>query len=190
MVAHAVGQRAARLAGRGHHLAAGAHAEGINAPPAHVVAELVFPPGQGRVACRLVVKAFFNLGLQVLGPEPHRKGLAFQRQAALRQHGKGIPGRVAHRQHQVRAGKRPRRGFGPGQPALFHHKAGERRVEQHPAAQRLDLGPDGPDDPPQQVGAHMGLLPPRDLGRGAVLQQGFCHLAAQRVADAGGELAI
>ena len=92
VVAHAVGHHTAFLTGRGHHLPTGAHAEGIHAPLPHMLGQLVFAAGQGRVACRLVIQALFDLALQMLCAEAHAEGLALQHKAAVHEHGKGIAG--------------------------------------------------------------------------------------------------
>ncbi len=142
------------------------------------------------MAGRPVVKAFFDLGLQVFGPEPHRERLALQRQTLALQHPEGIPGAVAHRQDQPFAGDVAPGGADPGQRAAAHRQPGEGGVEPHGAAQRFDLGPDAGNDPAQQVGAHMGFLPPGNVGGGAVAKQRGGDIGAQRVAVAGGELAV
>ena len=155
-----------------------------------MLGELVLAPGQGRVARRLVVKALFDLALQVLGPEAHAEGLALQHKAAVHQHPEGIPRRVPHRKDQRLAGERPGRGQDAGQAAVFPFQTREGGVEVHLAPQRFDLFADGGDDPPQQVGAHMGLLLPGNLRRGSVLQKHLGDKAAQLIPDAGGELAV
>ena len=82
MQAHAVGDHGVFLAGGGTNRTAGAHAEGVHAPPAaDMLAELVLAHRQHRVAGCGMVEAFINLGLQVFGPEAHRERLALQRQA-------------------------------------------------------------------------------------------------------------
>ena len=190
MVAHAVGHHPVFLAGRGHHLPAGAHTEGVHAPLPHMLGQLVFAAGQSRVACRLVIQALLDLALQVLCAEPHAEGFALQHKAAVHQHGKGVPGRVAHREHQCLAGKGTAGGKNAGDASVCLFQAGEGGVEMHLAAQGFDLLADRGDDPPQQVGAHMGLLLPGDLRRGTVLQKHLGDKAAQLVADAGGQLAV
>ena len=82
MQAHAVGDHSVFLAGGGTNRTAGAHAEGVHAPPAaDMLAELVLAHRQHRVAGSGVVEALVNFGLQVFGPEAHRERLALQRQA-------------------------------------------------------------------------------------------------------------
>ena len=70
-----------------------------------MLGQLVFAAGQGRVACRLVIKALFDLGLQMLGPEAYAERLAFQHKAAVHQHPEGIPRRVPHRKDQRLTGE-------------------------------------------------------------------------------------
>ena len=137
-----------------------------------------------------MVKAFFDLTLQVLGPETDTEGLALQHKAAVHQHPEGVPRRVPYREDQRLAGKTALRGLDAGQLAVPPLKAGEGRVEVHLAPQRFDLPADGGDDAPQQVGADVGFLLPCDLRRGTVLQKHLGDEAAERVADAGGQLAV
>ena len=137
-----------------------------------------------------MVQALFDLALQMFGAEAYAEGLAFQHKAAVHQHGKGIPGRMAHRKHQRFAGKGAVRGKDASDVPVFLLQAGQCRVEVHLAAQGFDFPADGGDDAPQQVGAHMGLLLPGDLRRGTVLQKHLRDKTAPLVADAGGQLAV
>ena len=155
-----------------------------------MLGQLVFPARQRRVARRLVVEALFDRTLQMLRPEAHAERLALQHKAAVHQHFKGIPRRVADREHQRLAREAALRGLNADEPAVLPHKAGQGRVEMHLAAQRFDLFPDGGDDAPEQIGADMRLLLPGDLRRGTMLQKHFGDKAAQRIADAGGQLAV
>ena len=175
---------------RSHYLTAGAHTEGVHAPLADVLGELVFAPGQRRMPGSLVVQAFFDLALQVLSAEAHAEGLAFQHKAAVHQHAEGIPCRVPHRKHQRLAGKAAVCSSDAHKSSVFSLQPGERGVEVHLSAQRLDLLADGCDDAAQQVGAHMGLLLPCDLCRGTVLQKHLGDKITQFIPDAGGQLAI
>ena len=190
MVAHSVGHHAAILAGGSAHLTAGAHAEGVHAPLAHMLAKLIFAPRQGRVPGSTVVKALFNFCLQMFRAESHRKRFAFQRQAHGMQHGKGIPRAVAHCQDQLVAEDAARRGSNAAQRAAAGLQAGQRRVKVYFPAKVFDLSADAGNNAAQQVSAHMGLLPPGDIRRGAVLQKGVRHKAAQRIPHAGGQLAV
>ena len=124
-----------------------------------------------------MVQAFFDLALQVLGAEAHTEGLAFQHKAAVHQHAEGIPCRVPHRKHQRLAGKAAICSSDAHKLTVFAFQPGERGVEVHLAAQRLDLFADGGNDTAQQVGAHMGLLLPRDLCRSTVP---FCRREMSR----------
>ena len=155
-----------------------------------MLGKLVLAPRQGRVPGSFVIQAFFDLALQVFGAESHAEGLALQHKAAIHQHPKGVPGRVAHCKHQRFAGKGTAGGKNTGERAIFLFKAGQGRVEVHLAAQSFDLSADGGYDPPQQVGAHMGLLLPGDLLRRTVLQEHLGDKTAQLIADAGGQLAV
>ena len=60
-----------------------------------MLAELVLALWQRRVACRAVVEAFVNFGLQMLRAEADGERLAFQRHTQAVQHGEGVPGAVA-----------------------------------------------------------------------------------------------
>ena len=134
-----------------------------------MLGQLVFPARQRRVARRLVVEALFDRTLQMLRPEAHAERLALQHKAAVHQHFKGIPRRVADREHQRLAREAALRGLDADEPAVLPHKPGQSRVEMHLAAQRFDLFPDGGDNAPEQVGADMRLLLPGDLRRGTML---------------------
>ena len=67
---------------------------------------------------------------------------------------------------------------------------GKTCIEQHLSAQGLDLTADRKDHSAQQIGSHMGLLLPRDLGRCAMLQKCVRDKAAQFVPDTRGQLAV
>ena len=54
-----------------------------------------------RMAGGGMVEPAVDVRLQMLGPEAHRERLAFQRHALPVQHGKGVPGAVAHRQDHL-----------------------------------------------------------------------------------------
>ena len=97
---------------------------------------------------------------------------------------------MAHGQNQRRGGNISPGGLHAAELSVFPDQSGEAGVEAHLAAQLMDLAPDGLDHTPQQIGAHMGLLPVGDLGRCAVAQQGLGHKTAQLVVDAGGELTV
>ena len=155
-----------------------------------MLAELVFSLWQGGMPRRRVIQAFVNVGLQMLCPEPHRKRLAHQRKLQPVQHGENISGTVSHRQNEPLTGDVPRGGGDAGERAVPGVHPGEGGVKMHLTAQTLDLLPDGGDDTPQQVGAHMGLLPPGDVLRRAVAQQRPGDKGAQRVPHASGELAV
>ena len=55
-----------------------------------MLGKLVLTPRQSRMARRIVVKAFFNAALQVLGPKAHRKRLCLQSKTRAVQHFKCI----------------------------------------------------------------------------------------------------
>ena len=121
---------------------------------------------------------------------PTEKGLHSMGSSIRRSMAKVSPRAVTHRQDQPAAGDLPRRRDGGGQAAVLHPQAGERRVEMHRAAQALDLPADGGDNAPQQVGAHVGFLPPGDVRRRAVVQKRPGDKGAQRVPHPRGELAV
>ena len=155
-----------------------------------MAAELVLALGQCRMPGCAVVQAFVDIGLQMLGAETYREGLAFQRQPLPMQNSKGVAGAVTHRQNQLLTGDVPGSGGDARQAPAAHGKPGQGGVEAHLPAQGLDLGADIADNAPQQIGTHMGLLPPRNVGRGAVRQKGFGHKPAKGVPRAGGQLAV
>ena len=97
---------------------------------------------------------------------------------------------MAHGQDQLLAGDRPGRSLDAGQRAAAQLQAGQRGLKADLAAQGLDLAADAADDAAQKVGADMRFLPPGDLSRGAVAQKRLRHKGAQRVAHAGGKLAV
>ena len=188
--AHAVGHCAARFAGGRHHAAARTHTEGVNAPSAHMLGKLVLTPRQSRMARRIVVKAFFNAALQVLGPKAHRKRLCLQSKTRAVQHFKCIPGRVPRREQQRTAGQLALRRAHRRKPPVPHAQAGERRVEKHLPAQRLDLPPDRHNNIPQRIGADVRLLLVGNIPGRAMRQQRPGDKSTQRVVDACGELAV
>ena len=125
----------------------------------------------------------------MLGAEADGERLAFQRQSQAVQHGKRIPCAVADSKDQLFTGHRACCRLDAGQRTVPGVQAGQRRVEPHLAAQSLDLAADAADDAAQQGGADVGL-PPRNVGGRAVVKERPCHERAQRVTDAGRQLAV
>ena len=126
----------------------------------------------------------------MLGAETYREGLAFQRQTLPVQNGKGVAGAVPHRQNQLLAGNVSGGGGDARQAPAAHGKPGQGGVKAYLPAQGFNLGADIADNTPQQIRTHMGLLPPRNVGGGAVCQKGFGHKTAKGVPRAGGQLAV
>lgn len=82
VLAHAVDHQAALFGGGGHHHPAGAHAEGIDAPPAQRPAgQLVIRRAQGRMPGETAVLAAIDKGAGMLNAHPHGKGLLLHRHA-------------------------------------------------------------------------------------------------------------
>ena len=102
VLAHAVGDHAAGLGGRGDHGAARAHAEAVDrAPVAGVVHQLVVGRAEQRVAGLRAEARAVDQRLRVLDAEADRERLGFDEHAARVQHAEGVARAVAERQHHV-----------------------------------------------------------------------------------------
>ena len=171
---HAVGDHAARLACRGNHVAAGAHAEGEGpAPVWQVAGQLVWRRAQGGVSRVGAVLGPVHVRLQVLYAGAHGEGFALQRHPAAGQQLKDVPRGVAAGQHHVLG----------GDGLLYEHARGRVGVRQgdgpHAAARGvhvrqalpqadlpakvLDLAQQVGDNGGEHVAAHVRLGVPQDL---------------------------
>ena len=102
ILAHAVGDDAPRLGGRGHHGAARAHAEAVDrAAVRAVMHELVVGGAQPRMAGSSAVAAAVDERLRMLDAQADGERLRLDRNAALLEHLKRIAGAVADRQHDM-----------------------------------------------------------------------------------------
>ena len=82
------------------------------------------------------------------------------------------------------------RGAHSAQRAILHRNTGQRGAKAHLAAVCNDVAPHGAHHVFQDICAHMGLSLFDNVIRRAVRRQRVKHRAAQRVADAGGQLAV
>ncbi len=193
--AHAVDHHAARLARRGHHLPAGAHAEREHGPPAvQVHGQLVIRRAQRRMPRRRAVLGAVDPRLQVLDARADGEGLAGEARALPVQHLEGLPGAVAHGEdHGVRReGVRALRSlqFRAGDRAVLDFQPRQQGLEAHVAAQGDDLLPQRAHDGLQVIGAHVGLCLPEDRLRRARAAERLQHGPAARVPDAAVQLAV
>ena len=195
MVAHAVDAQSAGLAGRGDHLAAGAHAEAVAASSVRRVdSEFVIRRTQGRMLPGLAVLALADEGLRMLNAHAHGEGLLHHHHALVEQALHGVAGAVANGQED---------GVGQDLPLLalvndlhaFHTIAADDQLrhpgfEQNRAAQTLDFLAHGSDDALELVRADMGLGQVQDLLRRAVLHEGLQNRADVGRLCAGSQLAV
>ena len=94
MVAHTVDCQAPGLGRSINHVASGAHAEGIYAPPAgKILRQLIGGRRQGAVVFHSILE-FVNHSLRMLHPNAYGKRFGFHGNLVLKQHGEGIPGAV------------------------------------------------------------------------------------------------
>ena len=191
--AHAVGHQPALLRGGGHHLPAGAHAEGEGAAAAgQVTGQLVVRRRQAFP--RRAELGLRHGGLAVLDAYPDGEGLGGHGHPGVQQHPEGVPGGVAGGEHQRVTGQ----GVGPA--GALHGQPGQRpaadvqprqlMAEAHVAAQGEQLLPQAAHHLPQHVGADVGLVLVEDVRRGPRLHQGAEHGGNAGVVGAGGQLAV
>ena len=193
--AHAVDRKALRLRGSSHHLTAGTHAEGIQAPAVFQMhGELVICCAKRRMAGKFPVLRPVDLPLQMLDPHTHCKGLLHKRNAGCMQQFHGITGAVAEGEHGMAAGDFMLFAIflvlQAGQNSAFCGKARHFRTEADLPAHAFDHAAQIPDGSGQAVGADMGLGLPENFLRGTALDKGFQHKADARILDAGIELAV
>ena len=110
ILAHAVGDHPAGLAGGGYYRAARAHAKAVHRASLAravfcVVHQLVVGSPQKRMTGVAPPAGAIDHALRMLNPEPHRKRLGLHRHAALKQHGKGVARAVAQRNHHMAGGQ-------------------------------------------------------------------------------------
>jgi hypothetical protein len=168
ILAHAVGDHAARLGGGGDHGAARAHAEAVGGTAvAAVVHQLVVGGTEQRVAGKFAEARAVDQGLRMFDAHTDRKRLGLDMHAALLQHAEAVAGAVADRQYNVAGGN----GFAirqaqRAQLAVCNLDILDARTEADFAAQRLDLGAHRLDHGHQLEGADVGFADVKDLGRG------------------------
>ncbi len=170
LMAHAVDHHPARLGGGNHHLSAGAHAEGIDAPARGrvVVGQGVIGRRQVRMTGMTVLNGVDQLR-RMFDPQPHGEGLALQAHPGLRPASGRYPG------HCVR-GPAPGLSQGTSSPSSripARTRPGREsrpvsRVSKRISTPRSQQGlPEIDQHPPQAVGPHVGLGLRQDLFRGA-----------------------
>ena len=178
VLAHAVGDDAARLRRRRHHRAARAHAEAVDgAAVARVVHELVVGRAEDRVAGVRAEAGAVDQRLRMLDAEADRERLGLHVHAALVQHREGVARAVAERQHDVVGGAAPRRRRAStprtcartAPPSITHVDDALREADL--AAQRLDLGAHLLDHADEAEGADVRLADVEDLFRRAGLDE-------------------
>ena len=191
--AHAVGHQPSGFGGGGHHLAAGADAEGEGrAAVGQVAGQLVVRRGQLFPGGAELGQT--DVGLPVLDAHADGKGLLLHGDPGLEEHPEGVPGGVAGGQHQgvgLQVVGPPGGGHGEtGQPAVLLPQAGEPVLEPDVTAPGQQLGPDALHHLAEHVGADVGLVGPEDVLRRAVLHQGLQHGGDAAVVGARGQLAV
>ena len=157
----------------GHHLPAGADAEGEDRPAAGQVAgELIGGGGQAGVSGVLLVLGGVAVRLPVLDADAHGKGLGLHGDAPAVEHLKGVPGGVAGAEDQLAAGQ----GVGalPGRSTVMPRRAPSRMSRSVRLAFKPDVRTQVQQLPPQVlqgdvevVRAHMGLGVDEDVLRRA-----------------------
>ena len=84
VIAHAVGNDAARLASCGNYLSTRTHAEAVHAASARKMdGQLVFGRAERRVRCRASPLRFVDERLRMLYAHPHREGLLLHGEARI-----------------------------------------------------------------------------------------------------------
>ena len=144
ILAHAIGDHAPLLRGRGHHRAAGTHAKTIDtASVAGVMHEFVIGSAQfGNTAAET---GLVDQALRMLDAKADGEGLGLHRHAAISQDLKHVAGAMAHR-HNNMAGIDHLATFQPHAfdltipELIFNHKIGDFTLETVFAAQTLDAG--------------------------------------------------
>jgi len=105
--AHAVGHHPVFLRRGGHHLSAGADAEGEHAPAiGQMAAQLIGGGRQAGVSGVLFVLGGVAIGLPLLDADAHGEGLGLHGDAPAVEQLKGVPGGVTGAEDQLAAGQR------------------------------------------------------------------------------------
>ena len=194
--AHAVGDDSARLARRGDHLAARAHAERVRAASVfEMLAQAVIGRAERRVLREAAVLRGVDKRLRMLHARADRKRLGDHRNAERVQHFKRVPRAVADGENEALAGDFVLRagegtGFGRAKRALRDDQARQLRFKPRFAAEGDDLVADADDGFRQLVRADVGACFPEDLLRCARGDERLEHGAAAGILDAAVELAV
>ena len=192
--AHAVDHQASLFRSGSHHLAPGAHAEGIHRPSGFLVVEdqSVIRRSQFGMVGELPVLGLVNQSLFMLNPHSHRKSLGLQMDGPFQQGLIGVPGAVAAGQdHSV--------GIQPLPAIQFHRRQPPLRI--HPEIRHLGLVPDlatslfdpadqPGDHEPQFIRAHMRFLFRQNFFRSPGFHKGPEQMAHNGVVDPGGQLPV
>ena len=194
-LAHAVGDHPVLLRGGGHHLSAGADAEGERRPPVGEMAgQLVGGHRQAGVSGVLLVLGGVAVRLPVLNADAHGERLGLHGHAPAVQHLKGVPGGVAGAQNQMAAGENVR-ALRPGDSNAFQLSAPDVQVRQ--LALKADVRPQVQQLPAEVfqgdveiVCAHVGLGVDEDVPGRAAGHQLLQNEAVADVLGAGVQLAV
>ena len=156
-----------------------------------MAAELVIRRTQsGMFRCRAVLAAVDH-ALPVLDARAQGERLLLHVHAAFAEHFKGVPGTVADGENQrVRGNFFPAVQRDRGDFSILDAQAGKSGLKAHLAAQADDLPAQVANHCAQVIGADVGLGLVEDFLRCAHAVEGFQHLAAALILDAGVELAI
>ena len=194
VLAHAVGDHAARLGGGGHHGAARAHAEAVDgAAVPGVMDQLVVGGAQFRVAGVLAQAGLVDHALGVFDAEADGEGLGLDVHALAVQHAEGVARAVTQGEHHMAA----MQGLATGEHHAFElavvdHQVGHLALEADFAAEGDDLFAHGGDHAGQAEGADVRLADVEDLFRRAGADEFVHHLAGVelRILDLAVELAV
>ena len=200
MAARAVHHNAAQFRRRAHNLAAWAHAERVHAA---VVAQMhrhfVIGRAKRRMARRIAVLRLIDELLGMLDSHAHRKRLALHEQARIAHAVEHVARRMAARENHItcrqneflaRAVFLALRASHSNDASALEFHAFKTRAEAHLAAPRDNLLAHSFHDINELVGANVRLAFPKDFFRGARLRENMQHVAATRILDVRGELAV
>ena len=194
VVAHAVGDDAARLARRGHDIAARAHAKRERRALARVADQLVV--GDGQRAARAAVLGKVDVRLQVLDAHPDGELARLHGEAAFQEHTEGVARGMADRQNELARvrtlfpTRRKVAQYDAPQRAAAHDDVLQPAMEAHLSPVFQDVPPHVAHHRAQAVAADVRLVEIGDFGRGAELDEGVEHLAVARVARLRVEFAV
>ena len=200
MAARTVHHNAAQFRRRAHDLAARAHAERVHAA---VVAQMhrhfVVGRAKRRMARRIAVLRLIDELLGMLDSHAHRKRLALHEQARIAHAVEHVARRMAARENHItcrqneflaRAVFLALRASHSNDASALEFHAFKTRAETHLAAPRDNLLAHGFHNIHELVGANVRLAFPKDFFRGARLRENMQHVAATRILDVRGELAV